>query len=97
MSQPKQRRIEEPRDPEHWMRWLEKLFSWDESPICESDEDVVDSTERSDHETGTDLTISDQEIELDNSSEYSGSDFCLGKDKVIGKGRHARWQLKLNA
>nr|CAI5826346.1 unnamed protein product [Callosobruchus analis] len=59
-----------------------ELSSGDESPICESDEDEIDATERSDHETGSELEVSDQEIELDNSSDYSSSNFYLGKDKV---------------
>nr|CAI5834158.1 unnamed protein product [Callosobruchus analis] len=77
--QPKQRCIEE---SEQRRRWFEELSSGDESSICESDEGEFDATERSDQETRFKLKVSDQEIELDNSSEYPTSNFYLGKGKV---------------
>nr|CAI5858284.1 unnamed protein product [Callosobruchus analis] len=57
MSQPKQRRIEESRDLEQWMRWFEELSRGDKSPMCESHEGEVDATERIDHETGPELEL----------------------------------------
>nr|CAI5867611.1 unnamed protein product [Callosobruchus analis] len=73
MSQPKKRCTEESRDPEQWMRWFEELSCGDESPISESDEDEVDATEKSDHDTESELEVWDQETELDSSGEYIGT------------------------
>ncbi|KAK4877584.1 hypothetical protein RN001_010090 [Aquatica leii] len=54
----------------------------DSSIIGESDEDKVDAIQRSDHDTESELEVSDQEALSDDLTEAPLSNFYIGKDKV---------------
>ncbi|KAK4887173.1 hypothetical protein RN001_003444 [Aquatica leii] len=83
MSDPKKRRVERSKDPEVWLRWFDDMSSDEDSSIIgESDEDEVDAIQRSDHDTESELEVSDQEALSDDSSEAPLSNFYIGKDKV---------------
>ncbi|KAK4885047.1 hypothetical protein RN001_001318 [Aquatica leii] len=83
MSDPKKRRVKRSKNLQVWLRWFDNMSSDEDSSIIgESDEDEVDAIQKSDHDTESELEVSDQEALSDDSREAPLSNFYIGKDKV---------------
>jgi len=83
MSSQKKRRVDSTLDPSIVENWLNELSSCDEMSEAddESDNEEIDTTQKSDHESESEQDISENETN-ENVSDVQNNNFYLGKDKT---------------